>query len=225
MKKILILDSGILINLSMNGLLHLIPALEKSTGVKFLITKEVKYETIDRPSHVPRFELGALRIQEMLNKKEISLPDFVGVSDSEIKTKKEELMSLANHSIQARGKWVEIVSEAEMSCLALSSILTEKGTENLIGVDERTTRLLTEKPENIEKLMSSRMHQQVKLEKNNFGAFKNFKFIRSTELVYVAFKKGLLQIQDPRALEAVLYATKFKGSSVSFEEIDVLKKL
>jgi hypothetical protein len=223
--KTLILDSGTIINLSMNGLLYLIPALKKSSNVKFLITKDVKYEILERPIAIPRFQLEALRVQQLLNNKDIELPDSVNVPEQQIKNKRDELMNIANHSLKANGKWINIVSNAEISCLALSSILTEKGIENIIAVDERTTRMLSEKPQNLEKLMSRKLHQRISLEANNFKLFKNFKFIRSTELVFVAAKKGLLHIQGPKALEAALYATKFKGSSVSWDEIKTLKKL
>ena len=46
--KAFILDSGILINLSMNGLLYLLKAL-KTPEIRFIITPEVKFEVIDRP--------------------------------------------------------------------------------------------------------------------------------------------------------------------------------
>jgi hypothetical protein len=41
----------------------------------------------------------------------------------------------------------------------------------------------------------------------------------------VAYKKGLIRLQGKKVLEAVLYATKFKGTAISFEEIETLKKL
>ena len=134
-------------------------------------------------------------------------------------------MTIANATVSARNRWVNIVSNGEISCLALSKELTNEKIDNLIAIDERTTRILAEKPENLERIMSSRLHQMIRLKHDNFKFFQNFKFIRSTELVYVACKKGIIKIRDPRALEAALYATKFHGSSVSFEEIDVLKKL
>ena len=55
--------------------------------------------------------------------------------------------------------------------------------------------------------------------------FPNYKFIRSTELVFVAYKKGIINIHGKNVLDALLYATKFKGSSISFEEIEELKKV
>ena len=222
--KAVILDSGTLINLSMNGLLYIIEGLKKNSEVRFLMTKEVKYETIDRPVGVPRFELEALRVEKMLQEKTLELPSALDVSEQELNSLTKQLMETANHFVHSNGKWIKIVSDAEMSCLALSKILAQKGIQNIIAIDERTTRMLSEKPENLEKIMSKKLHQNVKIE-GNFSEFKQFKFIRSTELVYVAYKKNLLLIKGPKALEAVLFATKYKGSSVSFEEIDELKKL
>lgn len=112
-----------------------------------------------------------------------------------------------------------------MSCLALASLLKEKDIETMIAIDERTTRILSEKPENLEKVIGKKLHQDVSLENKNLAAFKDFKFLRSTELVYAAHKKDLLKVKGPKALEAVLFATKFKGSSISYDEINELKKL
>ncbi|MBI2451511.1 hypothetical protein HYV50_00360 [Candidatus Pacearchaeota archaeon] len=224
-EKALVFDSGTLINLSMNGLLYILEELKKISNVKFLITKEVKYETVDRPIGIPRFELGALRVQNLIDSKIIEMPESLNISEEKIENTTKELMNITNHSIKAIGRWINIVSNAEMSCLALSIELTSKGIENIIAIDERTTRILAEKPENLEEIMSTKLHTKIALFKKNLSMFSQFKFVRSTELVYVAFKKGVLKVQGNKALEAALYATKYKGSSVSFEEIDVLKKL
>ncbi len=223
--KIIILDSGILINLSLNGLLYIIPELKAKTGVRFMITQDVKYETIDRPIHVPRFELGAIRVEEMLLSKFIELPEEFGISSPDIAKKRDEFMQIANHSLFSDGKWLQIVSNAEVSCLAASFLLTQNKIENMIGIDERTTRLLAERPESLSDLMSAKLHEKIKLDKSNLVVFKDFRFVRSTELVYVAFKKGILKLHDPKTLEAALFATKYHGSSVSFEEIRQLKRL
>ena len=224
--KVLIFDSGTLINLSMNGLLYILEELKKNTkDLKFIITRHVKRELVDRPINIPRFELGAIRIQNMIESKIIELPESMQIANEEIDKKTTELMETANRLIQYQGKWVNIVSDAEISCLALSQILTEKSVTNLIAIDERTTRILSEKPETLQSIMEQRLHHPVFLMKKDFSKFKQFKFIRSSELVYVAFKKDLLRIHGSKALEAVIYATKYKGSSISWDEIKVLKKL
>lgn len=224
-EKVLILDSGTLINLSMNGLLDLLEKLRKSFGGKFLITREVKFEVVDHPMGISRFELGAMRAQKLIDDGVIELPSSLGISDEEIKKETAKLMDIANRSVEMSGRWIQIVSQAEISCLALSEELTKKGIDNLIAIDERTTRMLSESPRNFEKMMSEKMHHRVHVEESKLKPFEKFRFIRSSELVFVAYKKGLFNIQGKKALEALLYATKFKGAAISFEEIDELKRL
>ncbi len=223
--KALIFDSGTLINLSMNGLLDILVDLKKLCNCSFIITSAVKREVIDRPLGIQRFELGALRVQELLQSGVLQLPSGIGVNEEEIIEETRELMDIANHYLQINGKWVSIVSEAEISCLSLSDILSKRNVETLIAIDERTTRMLCENPESLEKVMSEKIHQPVKLVAQNFQIFQKYKFVRSSELVYVAYKKGLINLQGKNVLEALLYATKFKGAAISFEEIDILKKL
>ena len=86
-------------------------------------------------------------------------------------------------------------------------------------------RLVCESPQSLEKLMSAKLHQKVQLVANNYNVFSNFRFIRSSELVYVAYKKGLIDLHGKNVLEALLYATKYKGAAISYEEINSLKKL
>jgi len=223
--KALIFDSGTLINFSMNGLLELIKKLKENFGGKFLITKEVKFEVIDRPIGIYRFELGAMRVQKLIDEGVLESPLSMGISDEIIRKETQKLMDIANHSVQVGDKWVKIVSEGEISCLALSKELTDRGIENIIAIDERTTRMLSENPDNMERMMSEKMHHRVHVDESKLKPFEKFRFIRSSELVYVAFKKDLTDIKGKKALEALLYATKFKGSAISFEEINELKRL
>lgn len=222
--KALIFDSGPLINLSMNGLLYILESLKKTFEGKFLITDKVKYEVIDRPIKAPQFEFGALTIKNLLDKNILEPVQSLGINLDSLKKQTIALMNKANNCIESGGRQINIVSEAEISCLALSLELSKRGINNFIAIDERTTRMLTEKPQNLAEFMSKKLHTKINLV-CNLDIFKNFRFIRSTELVYVAYKKGFIKIEDPNILEAVLYATKFHGSSVSFEEINILKKL
>lgn len=223
--KALIFDSGALINLSMNGLLDILEKLKKDFKGKFLITKEVKYEVVDRPIGIYRFELGALRVQNLIDSGVLESPSTLGISNELIAKKTEELMKIANHSVQVNSRFVDIVSKGEMSCLALSQELSDKKIENMIAIDERTTRILSENPESMERMMSEKIHKKVYVNEESLKAFSEFKFMRSSEIVYSAYKKGLTDVKGKKALEALLYATRFKGASISFEEIDILKKL
>ena len=95
----------------------------------------------------------------------------------------------------------------------------------MIGIDERTTRVLFEKPENLRELMANKLHRKINLNLNEIKNINNFRFIRSSELVYISYKKGFIKLNDKRALEALLYAAKYKGCAISWEEIEQLKRL
>ncbi len=223
--KALIFDSGTLINLSMNGLLDILDSLKSKFDGKFIITLPVKYETIDRPMKVQRFELGALRVRQLMQRGVLELPEAFKINNEELEQLTSILLEKANHIIQVNDNWVDIVSEAEISCIALSSMLKEQGIETLIAIDERTTRTLCENPHMLERLISDRMHQWAKVTASDLSEFRGHQFIRSSELVYVAHKKGVLGVTGKQALEAALYATKSKGSAISYEEIEVMKKI
>ena len=111
-----------------------------------------------------------------------------------------------------------------MSCFALAQELKKKGVEVMLAIDERTARMLSEKPESLAKLMSLHLHKNVQLAAS-LKDFEGFTFVRSSELIYVAHKMKLTELNDPKALEALLYATKYKGAAISWEEVDMLKRL
>ncbi|MBU2616959.1 MAG: hypothetical protein KKB79_03200, partial [Nanoarchaeota archaeon] len=130
-----------------------------------------------------------------------------------------------NTLFRGRGKDVHIMDLGEASCLALSAILRDRGVESLIVIDERTTRMLVEKPDNLRKFLGKKFHIDVSVQKKNVDAFKNFKIIRSPELAYIAHKKGLVHLKGALVLDALLYALKFKGASISGEEIEEMKRM
>ena len=223
-KKVLILDAGPIINLSLNGLLEIFKKISQK-GITIAITNYVYQEVVDRPSHIPRFELGALKIKDLIEKGVIKFATDSGLAQQEIESETQRFLRIVNSSIKSDNHFIEIVSPAEMSCLAVSHLFNKKRIENIIAIDERTTRVLFEKPKNLRDLMSNKLHRNVTLNTKELENMGQFRFIRSSELVYVAIKKGFIKINDKHALEALLYATKFKGCAISWEEIEQLKKL
>ena len=222
--KILIFDSSSIITLTMNGLVDLLYDLKKLFKGKFIITKSVKYETIDRPIGIKKFELAALEVNQLLKDKILEMPDSLNINEEEIKAKANEILNKLNNSFLAREEFMHIIDSGEASCLALSLICQEKNIENIIVVDERTTRMLGEAPENLRRLFESKLHTKVSL-KQDLSSLHDMKFIRSSELVYIAYKKGLINLKDGNVLDALLYATKFKGASISQQEIEEIKRL
>jgi len=223
--KAIIFDSGTLISFAMNGMFEELRSLKKVFDGKFLITSEVKKEIIDKPITIKRFELEALKLNQLLEEKVLELPVSVGIKDSDITKKTNEFMQVANSLFYTKSKEVKILGLGESSCLGLSVLLNEKGISNILAIDERTIRVLLEKPENLTKLLQRKIQSSIKIKSSNYKIFKGFKVIRSTELVYVLYKKGLSKLKGPNVLDALLYAMKFKGCAISFEEIEEIKKL
>ena len=56
--KSIIFDSGTLINFAINGLLQELRGLKGLFDGKFLITKEIAEEIVDKPMKIKRFELA-----------------------------------------------------------------------------------------------------------------------------------------------------------------------
>ena len=220
--KYIIFDSGPLINFSMNGLLPLFRKLRKEFSGKFLITPEVKKEIIEHPKTIKRFWLGALQLKQLFDEKIIELPDLTARQKEELEKKKRELLNIANNTFYTKHRALHLIDKGEAATLALSSILKDP---NVIAVDERTTRILCENPENLRKLLEKKLHTNVKANKNNYSYFQGFKVIRSTELIYIAYKKKLNELKSPNVLEAMLYGVKYKGCSVSESEIKEIIRL
>lgn len=225
-KKILIFDSSTIISLSLNNLLYVLERLHEKHNVRFIIPEEVKYEIIEKPLQIKRFELEALMIRELLDKGVIELPENIQISSKEIKEKTFEILKAANSSFMARGEWIKLLSAGEGSCFALGEILKEKGIEYALAIDERTARMLSEKPENLQRLLEKKLHTPVKMNKGNLAVFSDTRIIRSAEICYIAYKNNLVELKDGiQLVDAMLYATKYKGCAISTQEIEDIKKL
>ncbi|MEA3329875.1 MAG: hypothetical protein U9Q06_03975 [Nanoarchaeota archaeon] len=222
--KAIIFDAGTLISLSMSGLLNVLKDLKKNFKGKFLITKTVEYEMITRPMNIKKYKLGALRLKKLFDEKVIELPNSFKIDNKELDRQTKYYIQTANSTFYKGDTAIHLIDKGEAECLALSSLLSEKDIENVIAIDERTTRMLCEKPENLKKLMEKKLHTKI-TSKPVPKKLKEFKFIRSSEIVYVAFKKGIIEDKSKEMLDALLYGVKFKGCAITGDEIREMKKL
>lgn len=223
--KAIIFDAGTIINFAMNGLLEEFRELKKIFSGKFLITREVKEEIIDKPFKIKRFKLEALKIKELISEGILEMPSGFGLDETKISKMTKGITNLANNTFFGHGSAIHVIDLGEASCLALSTTLQEKGIKNVIAVDERTIRILGEKPENLLALLQKKLHTEIEGKKENFKSFKDFKFIRSTELIYIAYKKGIVKLKNHGVLDALLYALKLNGCSISDDEISEIERL
>lgn len=223
--KVIVFDSGTLISFSMNGVTDVLEKLREIFDGKFIITQDVKKEVIDRPLQIKKFGLEALKIKSLLDKKVIELPAAVGLNEKEVFRRTKDMLEKANSTYISGKRDIHIIDSGEASCLAVSNMLSEKGYNVVIAVDERTTRMLGEKPENLAKLLEKKLHVKINPSKNNYKFFKGFQFIRSAELIYVAYKKGLVDLKNGNVLDTLLYAMKFKGCAISGDEIREIERI
>jgi len=156
----------------------------------------------------------------------LEFPENIGINSKEVSKLSNLVMSKSNNVFFAKKKEVKIVSPGETSCLALSKILNEKGFENILAVDERTIRLLCESPEKLRELLERKIHSKVELREKNLDFFKGFSFVRSTELIVIAYKNNFILLKNnDLLLDALLWALKSTGCAISIEEIEEIKSL
>ena len=223
--RIIIFDASILITFAMNGLLPELKELKKNFKGKFIIPYAVKKEAVDNPLKIKRFELEALRIQNLLDEKILELPDSLGISEKDISIETQKILDEANSLFQNHQKDIHIIDVGESACLALSKILNSKKIENVMAIDERTMRMLCEKPDNLRLLLEKKLHTKINYQKLKNKSFSDCRIIRSAELIYIAWKKDLVRLKGNQVLDALLYAVQFKGCSISYDEIEEIKRL
>lgn len=211
--KYLIFDSSAIITFALNDLTYLLKDLQGKFNGQFIFSKEVEKETITRSLTIPRFMLEALQIKAIVN-------DAIFTRyEKNFKKEKEKILNIANHTFKARGEWISIIHDGEASCLAIYKALQSE--KKAIVIDERTTRMLCESPENLRKLLEIKLHTKVEAVKENYGYFKDIKIIRSCELIFLAYMYGFISLPASKrdAIRALMYAAKYKGCSVSNQEI------
>lgn len=216
--KYLILDAGPIISLSMNGLLYILEELKKDFKGEFIITPDVKFEVFDRPKKIKKYKLEALKVEELIKKGVLKLSTDI-IDTNKLNKETNRILKLVNSSFISYEN-IKLIHKGEASCLAFANLCN---AENIIAADERTIRMICESPEALKKLMERKLHTKIKINRN-IKELEKYRFIRSSELVYMAYKKNLIPIKKQKALlDALLYAVKYKGTAVSSDEIEIIK--
>ena len=141
--------------------------------------------------------------------------------DKEVK----KILNIANRFLKSSktGEKINLIHTGEAECLAFSSLC---GVDNLIVIDERTTRMMIEAPENLKNLMEKKVHMPLKQDLGVLKGLKKFRFIRSPEILFIAYKKDIIPMKKEKPLlDALLYGVKYKGAAISSEEIEQMKLL
>lgn len=222
--KYLIFDAGPIISMTMNGMLPIIEKLKGIFNGEFILTPQVRNEVVDKPMKIKKFKLEAIQVNDMIERGVFKMSNEI-ISPQKLDAEIKKILRSANGVLRTAqtGEKIKIIHEGEASCLAFSNLCE---AENVIVIDERTTRMLTEAPQDLEKMMERKLHTPLEAELSLLNGFKKFKFIRSAELLFIAYKKTLIPIKkNKELLDALLYGVKFKGAAISSVEIEEMKKL
>jgi len=215
----LVVDASSLISLSGNCMIKILCALSKSAGISFHIPMSVYSEAVERPLTIRRFELSAVRIKDAVDSGCLSVEH--GTPETGRLTM--EIGDCGNCMNYADGRPLRLIQAGETESLALARTICAKG----IVIDERTMRMLAEDPYALRRFLEHRYGRSISLDKRRLSRFREstqgIPFFRSSEIVALAYERGLFEPelpQEKRALEAALYAVKFEGCAVSMREID-----
>jgi len=210
----LVFDSSSIISVSQNCLMNILGNLSKKTKNEFRISKAVEFESVSKPLDINRFELNALRI-----KRAVDL-GWLKVEEQEVDL--TEIDELANNIFFIGNKPIKVIHAGEAETIALY----KKINASVMVIDERTTRMLIEEPDNLVKKLRANYRKNIKVNKNSLNNFLSFvgriKIVRSAELLAEAFELGCFEGElenSVKALEAALYGLKFNGCAVSLDEI------
>jgi len=221
--KVLIFDSSSIITLNMIGMFDLLKELKVGFDGKFLITKAVYNEIVNVPLEIKKYELRALMIKKAIESKILEV-----VNDPEIDKKTAEILEKSNSVLFTNHDRIRIIHRGEASFIALYDLLSIDNKNKALVIDERTTRMLLENPWNIGKLMESKMHKKISIDKNlaEFFVNKRENIIRSSELLFIGLEKKKIGLENgwQKLSEALLYGAKSYGCSISDFEIEEVKR-
>ncbi|MEM4389763.1 MAG: hypothetical protein QXG98_03795 [Candidatus Micrarchaeia archaeon] len=217
MEGSVVCDSSALISLTDSCFLPLLYELKKHMRGAFLITPTVRYESIEHPMKIREHAMAALRL---LNAERDGVIQTV---TKELKSEREEILRITNNLFLINGRPLNLVQAGEAEALALA---VETGVRDIL-IDERTTRMLIEAPLALREHMEKEFEESIKVNEGNLRRLaeltRGLNAFRSCELIALAFERGYFRKYgeaERQALEAALYAVKFAGCGVSFEEID-----
>ncbi|MEM1535181.1 MAG: hypothetical protein QW199_00635 [Candidatus Pacearchaeota archaeon] len=214
-RKALIFDASSIITLNMIGMLELLKELKIGFDGKFLITRDVYNECVNVPIEIKKYELRALMIKKFVEERIIEV-----INDKELDKRTDQILNEINSIFHVNNEKIKIIHRGEASCIALYELLNLK--DKALVIDERTARMILENPESLAKLIEGKVHRKIYINQKIASQFKNknFKIIRSSEILIIGFEKRKTGFEDNKeGLDALIYGAKAYGCSISEEEI------
>ncbi|MEM4133784.1 MAG: hypothetical protein QXO35_01855 [Candidatus Micrarchaeia archaeon] len=213
-------DSSSLISLTDAGLLGALMMLRKEIKGDLIITEGVIDESINTPIKKPEYAFSAIRIKRALKSGAFRIGKYE-------KSTYDEILRVTNNMFYTDRPF-HLVNHGEAEMLATA-------IDNKVGfvlMDERTTRMLIESPFELKKHIENEFRIKMNINDLLFRRFREMtagiNVIRSSEILALAKSKGYFKKfgdLEREAYKAALYALKFNGCSISFEEIEELSRI
>jgi predicted nucleic acid-binding protein len=218
MRKRVICDSSSLISLSMNCMLPLI--IELSEKADFIITQSVYDEIITNPLKRGNHLMGPMNFKALIQNGILKVEN----ADPE---EARQILEDSNSIYYAHDRQLRIIQIGEAEALALAN------DGDILLMDERTLRFLIEKPDSLTGLLQHRMHKGITMNRARSDNFRKHcngvSIIRSSEIVAVSYEMGILEKyfagEGRDVLKACLWSLKYKGCSLSVDDIDEYLKM
>lgn len=214
----MVFDASALISVSQTCLVKILAGLKRKMDADFIVPESVFLEAVQRPIEIRRFELNAIRIKKVIEENGFRV---LPARDQGIV---DEIGASANSCFLVHGRPIRLLQGGEIEALAIAK---ELGAE-AFAIDERTTRMLIESPEQLRKIIQARRSIRIDVDAQKqrafSGMFSGLAIVRSVELIALADEYGLLEEELPKgkqSLEAALFAAKYSGCAVSSREINL----
>jgi len=212
--KSLLFDSSALISLGLTTSFPLLEKLKEDYEGQFAIPLAVKKEVVDKALQIKRFKYEGYKIKNLIDKGVLEV-----INESPYRSDVQRLSKLANTTFSVHGKPINIIHPGELALLVIAHKNNDEGT---VIIDERTTRLLVEAPEQIAAMLGGKLHAHIDVDKNKLTQLRKemagITILRSADLALAAYLKGYLD-SGKDMFEDLLWALKFAGCAISGKEI------
>jgi len=212
--KNLLFDSSAIISLGLTASFPLLEKLKRDYKGRFIIPTAVKHEVVDKALKINRFKYEGYRIKNLIDSGVLELID-----EKPYQSAIRHLGELANTTFSAHGKPINIIHPGE---LALLVIAHQGSNDDAVVIDERTTRLLVEAPEQISAMLGGKLHTHINVDASKLSQLhkelSDVTILRSADLALAAYLKGYVNT-DKDVFDGLLWALKFAGCAISSKEI------
>lgn len=217
--KTLVFDASSLISLSEKCFMSILGCLAEQKKVEFVMPMHVMRETVQVPLKIKRFELNALRIKNAIKKSWIKV---MPLSEKDKRLSKK-IMSMTKNLFFLENKPIQFIHKGEIEALAL----TKNINADALVMDERTTRMLLEEPQNLVNLFEYRHGKKISFDTQKLLELKKTVgkpiIFRSSELLAMGYEKNCFgkELEETKAsLKACLFSVKYAGCAISEYEIE-----